>query len=99
MLLLSLLYFFFQKSEWPCDLPPKRPSACNAKFHPGLREVRKYIRTILSEPKFLGYIDKQSLDGIKNRKTDVQGYIQQLLHEDEFDMTDYPGSVSWDNNP
>lgn len=25
--------------------------------------------------------------------------FNKLLHEDEYDMTDYPGSVSWDNNP
>ena len=78
---------------------PKRTSAWNAKFHPGLHEVRTHIRTILSEPKLLGCIDNQILYGIKNRKTDVQGYIQQLLHEDEYEMTDYPESVLWDSNP
>ena len=36
---------------------------------------------------------------MKIRKTDVQGYIQQLLHEDEYEMTDYPESVLWDSNP
>ena len=53
-----------------------------------------FVRT-----KFLGCIDNQILDGIKIRKTDVQGYIQQLLHEDEYEMTDYPESVLWDSNP
>ena len=47
-------------------------------FTPGLHEVPTYIRTIFSEPKFLGCIDNQILDVIKTRKTDVQGYIQQI---------------------
>ena len=63
-----------------------------------MKYVRTYVR-FFSEPTFLECIDNQVLDGTKNRKTAVQGYIQQLLHEDEYDMTDYPGSVSLDNNP
>ena len=40
-------------------LPPKRAGGWNAMFHSCLHEGWMYIRTILSEPKFLGYIDKQ----------------------------------------
>ena len=40
-------------------LPPKRAGGWNAMFHSSLHEGWMYVRTILSEPKFLGYIDNQ----------------------------------------
>ena len=45
------------KSGWPCDLSPKLVGASNANFHPVLHEgvdVLTFVRTIFSEPKFLG---------------------------------------------
>ena len=54
---LTLIY------RWLCDLPPKLAGTWNGKFQSGFHEgvdVLTYsVRTILSEPKFLEYIDNQ----------------------------------------
>ena len=57
-----VVFFSLWKFGWPCDLPPKRAGACNAKFHHGLLEwvdVCMCAWTIFSEPKFFGCIDNQ----------------------------------------
>ena len=53
---LLLLFYYLLKSGLLYDLPRKREGSWNTKFHPGLHEGWTYVRTILREPKFLGFI-------------------------------------------
>ena len=58
---LWLHFFSLDKCGWPCNLPPKRAGCLKCEISPQLtwRGAFTYVRTIFSEPKFLGCIDNQ----------------------------------------